>query len=123
MFNIFKGEGCSKDVSQITPEEAFKKLSEDKEGKNTIVIDVRDPHEYSGNLGHLENSKLIPIKLLPLKIKELEPHKEKEIIAVCRSGVRSYSACAMLKRHGFNNVYNLKGGMLMWKKMGLKTHM
>ncbi len=123
MFNIFKREGLFGDVSQITPDEAFKKLSEDKESKNTLVIDVREPNEYNGNLGHIENSHLIPIRLLPLKIQELEKHKDKDIIAVCHSGARSYSACTMLKRHGFNKVHNLKGGMLLWKKMGLKTHM
>ena len=122
MFNIFRREGQFGDVNQITPEEVFKKLSEDKY-KNTVIIDVREPHEFSGNLGHIENAKLIPIKLLPLKINELAAYKDKNIIAVCHSGVRSHSACSMLKRHGFNNVYNLKGGMLLWKKSGLKTHM
>ncbi|MDA8157703.1 MAG: rhodanese-like domain-containing protein [Deltaproteobacteria bacterium] len=120
MFNIFRREGQFGDVNQITPEEVFKKLSEDK-GKNTVIIDVREPHEFSGNLGHIENAKLIPIRLLPLKINELSDYKDKDIIAVCHSGARSYSACSMLKRHGFNNVYNLKGGMLLWKKSGLKT--
>ncbi len=122
MFNIFKREGLSGDVNQLTPEEAFKKLSEDK-GKNTVIIDVREPHEFNGNLGHIENAKLMPMKLLPLKINELDDYKDKDIIAVCHSGVRSHSACLMLKRHGFHNVHNLKGGMLLWKKSGLKTHM
>ncbi len=120
MFNIFKREGLFGDVNQITPEEAHKKISEDK-GKNTLIIDVREPHEFNGNLGHIENAKLIPIRLLPLKIADLEAYKDKDIIAVCHSGARSYSACSMLKRHGFDKVYNLKGGMLLWKKSGLKT--
>jgi rhodanese-related sulfurtransferase len=121
MFNIFKREGLFGDVSQITPEEAFKKISEDK-NKNTVIIDVREPHEFNGNLGHIENARLVPISILPLKIKDLENYKDKDIIAVCHSGARSYSACIMLKRHGFNSVYNLKGGMLLWKKTGFKTH-
>ena len=121
MFNIFRWEGLlGGDVQQINPEEAFKKLSDSK-GNNAIVIDVREPQEFNGKLGHIENAKLIPIRLLPLKVKELEQYKNKEIIAVCHSGARSYSAAAMLKRHGFENVYNLKGGMLLWKKTGLKT--
>ena len=120
MFNIFKREGLFGDVNQITPEDAHKKISEDK-GKNTLIIDVREPHEFNGNLGHIENAKLIPIRLLPLKIADLEAYKDKDIIAVCHSGPRSYSACYMLKRHGFDKVYNLKGGMLLWKKSGLKT--
>ena len=122
MFNIFRREVLFGDVNQIIPEEAFKKLSADK-GKNTVIVDVRDPHKFSGNLGYIENAKLIPMRLLPLKINEMIAYKDKDIIVVCHSGERSYSACSMLKRHGFNNVYNLKGGMLLWKKSGLKTHM
>lgn len=122
MFNIFKREGLSEGIEQITPEDALKKISEDNKGEKALIIDVRETHEFNGNLGHIENAKLIPIRLLPLKIKELEAHKDKEIIAVCHSGARSYSACTMLKRHGFNKVYNLKGGMLLWKKNGLKSH-
>ena len=122
MFNIFRGGGLSEEIEQITPEEAFKKISKEHKGEEVLIIDVREPHEFNGNLGHIENAKLIPLRLLPLKIKELEHSKDKEIIAVCHSGARSYSACAMLKRHGFNKVRNLKGGMLLWKKNGLKSH-
>ncbi|HEC25531.1 MAG TPA: rhodanese-like domain-containing protein [bacterium] len=121
MFNIFRREGLSGDVRQITPDDAFKKLSENTEG-NTVVIDVRDPNEFSGKLGHIEDAKLVPIKILPLKIEELVQYKDKEIIVVCHSGARSYSACIMFKRHGFDNVYNMKGGMLLWKKAGFETH-
>ena len=125
MFNIFRmggffGDG-SENIEQITPEEALRKLSEDKGKNNVKIIDVREPQEFSGNLGHIENAKLIPMKLLPLKIKEMEACKDKEIIAVCHTGARSRSACAILKKHGFNNVYNLKGGMHLWKKYGFKT--
>lgn len=119
MFNIFRREGLSGGVEQITPDEALKKISGDEKA---LIIDVREAHEFNGKLGHIENAKLMPIKLLPLKIEELEPYKDKEIIAVCHSGARSYSVCIMLKRHGFNKVYNLKGGMILWKKSGLKSH-
>ncbi len=121
MLNIFSREGLSGDISHVTPEEALKMISEDR-NKNIVVLDVREPHEFNGNLGHIESAKLIPIKLLPSKIDELEAYKDKEIIAVCRSGIRSYSACVTLKRHGFGKVHNLKGGMLLWKKSGLKSH-
>jgi len=86
------------------------------------VIDVREVHEFNGKLGHIENAKSVPIRLLPLKIADLEAYKDKEIIAVCHSGARSYSVCIMLKRHGFDKVYNLKGGMISWKKFGFKSH-
>lgn len=122
MFNIFRWEGLfgGGDVPEITPEEAYKKISDSK-GNKTIVIDVRESSEFSGRLGHIENSILVPIRLLQFKMQDLEEYKNKEVIVVCHSGARSYSACNMLKRHGFENVYNLRGGMLSWKKAGLKS--
>lgn len=130
MFNIFERRDTGNEVKQINPEEAIRIIEKHKgghlddrqEATTTVIVDVRDPHEFSGNLGHISNAILIPLKLLPLKIKELEHHKENNIIVVCRSGSRSNIACSMLKRHGFKNVYNLKGGMLLWKKLGLKSH-
>ncbi len=122
MFNIFKKGGLFEEIEHITPDEALKKISGEHKGNKTLIIDVREPHEFNGNLGHIENAESIPMRLLPAKIKELEAYKDKEIIAVCHSGARSHSACAMLKKHGFNKVYNLKGGMLLWKKFGFKSH-
>lgn len=121
MFNIFRREGLSEAIDQIVPEDAARKISGAGGAEKALVIDVREPHEFNGSLGHIENAKLIPFKLLPLKINELEKHKDKEIIVVCHSGARSYSACSILKRHGFNKVYNLKGGMLLWKRNGFKS--
>ncbi len=121
MFNIFRREGLTPGIEQLGPLEAFKKLISPEEGKNAVVIDVREPDEFRGKLGHIENSELIPLRLLPLKVKELEKYKDKEIIVVCHSGARSYSAAIILKRHGFASVFNLSGGMLLWKKHGLKS--
>lgn len=121
MFNIFRREGSSYEIEQIVPDEAHKKIYGSNAKEDVLVIDVRDAHEFNGNLGHIENSKLIPLRVLPLKVNEIEKYKDKDVIVVCHSGARSYSACMVLKRHGFNKVYNLKGGMLLWKKMGLKS--
>ena len=121
MFNIFGRSDSASEIKQINPEEALKIIEKNK-GAKTIILDVREPHEFKGNLGHIKNAQLVPLKLLPLKVKELEKHKEDDIIVVCHSGARSYSACNILKRHGFKNVHNLKGGMILWKKLGMDSH-
>ena len=62
---------------------------------------------------------MIPLRLLPGKAAELDNLKSSEIVVVCRSGVRSTTAAAILTALGFENVSNLKGGMLEWNEAGL----
>jgi sulfur dioxygenase len=81
-----------------------------------IIIDVREPHEYSGDLGHIPGSRLMPLRQLPHQTGELTPFKGKPIVLVCRAGVRSATAAALLTGLGFEQVYNLRGGMLAWNK-------
>jgi sulfur dioxygenase len=84
-----------------------------------IVLDVREPEEYTGELGHISGSLLIPLKDLTARAKELERYKDSHIIVVCRAGVRSTTAAAILTGLGFEQVFNLKGGMLDWQKNNL----
>jgi glyoxylase-like metal-dependent hydrolase (beta-lactamase superfamily II)/rhodanese-related sulfurtransferase len=79
-----------------------------------LVLDVREPTEYHGPLGHIPGSLLIPLRELAGRAAELEPHRERPIVAVCRSGVRSTTAAAILYGLGFERVYNLKDGMVDW---------
>lgn len=81
-----------------------------------IVLDVRESEEYTGDLGHIPGSVLIPLKELASRAGELEPYKDRHIIVVCRAGVRSTTAAAILTGLGFEQVSNLKGGMLDWNK-------
>jgi len=79
-----------------------------------VVLDVREPNEYQGELGHIRGSVLIPLRSLADRAGELEPHRGRQIIAVCRSGVRSTTAAAMLTGLGFEQVFNLRDGMVDW---------
>ena len=81
-----------------------------------IILDVREPEEYTGELGHISGSLLIPLKDLTARAEELEKYKDSHIIVVCRAGVRSTTASAILTGLGFEHVSNLKGGMLDWNK-------
>ena len=77
------------------------------------VVDVREPEEYEGALGHIPGSLLIPLGRLAEHAKNLT--HEKPIVTVCRSGGRSAQATVILKRAGVVNVANLAGGMLRWR--------
>jgi adenylyltransferase/sulfurtransferase len=72
-------------------------------------LDVRELHEYQiCNI----NGHLIPLGELPSRVSELD--SAREIVAHCRSGVRSANAVAFLRQAGFRKVWNLRGGILAW---------
>ena len=85
-----------------------------KNGKRSLVVDVRQPEEYSA--GHITGSKLIPLGELGKRINELP--KDKEIICVCASGSRSHSATKFLVDAGYN-AFNMTGGMFTWQRAQL----
>ncbi len=82
------------------------------------LIDVRRPDEYTGELGHVPGASLMTLDQLPGKIESLS--KDKPIVFICRSGARSAQASAFALDNGFNQVYNMKGGMLLWNEYGLQ---
>jgi glyoxylase-like metal-dependent hydrolase (beta-lactamase superfamily II)/rhodanese-related sulfurtransferase len=80
-------------------------------------VDVREPHEYTGELGHIAGSRLVPLAIV-LDAAHDWPRDE-ELILVCRSGNRSGRAAQALAAAGFTRVMNLAGGMLAWNAAGL----
>lgn len=77
------------------------------------VLDVREPAEFSGSLGHIPGATLLPLGNLLETSGELS--RQKPIVTVCRSGARSAQASIMLGKAGFDKVANLAGGMLRWR--------
>ncbi|MGO9520052.1 MAG: molybdopterin-synthase adenylyltransferase MoeB [Candidatus Korobacteraceae bacterium] len=93
-------------VPEIQPAELKVRLDR---GENIFILDVREPHEYQiCNLG----GHLIPLGDLPARMNELD--SSREIVAHCRSGVRSAKAVTLLRQAGFGKVENLAGGILAW---------
>lgn len=84
-----------------------------------LLLDVREPEERNGELGHIPESVLVPLKDLPARAGDLEAHKHTPVIVICRAGVRSTTGAAILTALGFENVSNLKGGMVDWNDQGL----
>ena len=85
----------------------------------TLVLDVRTPAEFSA--GHVRDAKNIALNELAGKLAELEKYKDKPVIVVCQSGIRSTKALTLLKKAGFNHAVSLDGGMADWHKQGLPS--
>lgn len=81
---------------------------------NTILLDVREPHEWAQ--GIIEGSVCISLPMLPLRFQELDPSKQ--YILICRSGNRSAQAGYFLESKGFLRLTNYEDGMFGWKDMG-----
>jgi adenylyltransferase/sulfurtransferase len=110
-YNEFCGiRGEEKPVETGIPEMQVEELKRRLDaGDNLFVLDVREPHEYQiCNLG----GHLIPLGDLPKRVNELD--SSREIVAHCRSGVRSAKAVGFLQQAGFRKVHNLAGGILAW---------
>ena len=86
-----------------------------------LVLDVREPEEFTGDLGHVEGSLLVPLDALERRLPKLAGYTDREVVVVCRAGARSATAGAILCRAGFRRVLNLNGGMLAWRAAGLKS--
>ncbi|WP_425064941.1 rhodanese-like domain-containing protein [Reyranella sp.] len=80
------------------------------------VVDVREPAEFSGPLGHIRGATLVPLGELASRAKEIS--KDRPVVAVCRAGSRSAHATAILQKAGLTDVANLPGGMLRWRAEG-----
>jgi rhodanese-related sulfurtransferase len=88
-----------------------KELSELKlTGADFQLIDVREPNEFEvAEIG----GELIPMNSIPQNVDKFS--KDKQVIVHCRSGKRSGDVINWLEtNHSFENLYNLKGGILAW---------
>ncbi len=96
------------EVPEITVGELKEKLAN---GQNVSVLDVREPHEYEvANIG----ARLIPLGELPERLIEL--NKDETLAIHCKTGARSARAVQLLKEAGFQNVYNVTGGITAWSE-------
>ncbi|WP_435275270.1 rhodanese-like domain-containing protein [Psychrobium sp. nBUS_13] len=86
--------------------------------QDAVVIDVRGDGEYKK--GHILGSKLMPLsKFKNNDLASIEKYKDTPIIVVCNSGMTSNQACQMMQKLGFNDLYNLQGGITEWRNANL----
>lgn len=78
----------------------------------TRIVDVREPHEFNDELGHVPGAELVPLATVGAAAARWD--RNADIILVCRSGGRSGRAAEALVAAGFRRVMNLAGGMLAY---------
>ena len=100
-------------VDDIEPRELFEHRDQ------VILLDVRQPEEFTGELGHIPGARLMVLNSVPEQLGEIDP--EATVVFICRSGARSGRAAAFAREQGLSKVYNLRGGMLLWNELGLTT--
>ncbi|GAB4298639.1 MAG: rhodanese-like domain-containing protein [Thiohalomonadaceae bacterium] len=98
---------------EVQPLEAVQLMNH----QEAVMVDVREDSEYAA--GHVQDSIHIPLGKLRERLGELETYKGRAVVVACRSGHRSATACAMLRKQGFEQVYNLRGGILAWENANL----
>ena len=96
-------------VTDVGPSEATRMLNHD----NAIMIDTRSEKDYK--FGHIVNSLHAP----DINNLKLDKYRERPLILYCRSGNTSAAYCSKLRKQGFENVYNLKGGVMAWERAEL----
>lgn len=95
--------------AELAPKDAIRLINQE----DAVVLDVRGENEFLA--GHIINAVNIPLTYLEKRIGELEQYKGRPMVVVCQSGARSGQACAQLRKHGFDQVSSLGGGLLAWQ--------
>lgn len=96
--------------------DAAKKYLKEHDPAFCQLLDVRQHKEYEQE--HIPGAILIPVRELHSRMDELD--KNKPTLVYCRTGVRSKAGCQILQGQGFEEVYNVLGGIRAWK--GFKIH-
>ena len=101
-------QATADEVPEITVQELKKRLDN---GENLSVLDVREPHEYEvANIG----ARLIPLNELPERLAELD--RDAPLAIHCKTGGRSARAVKLLQETGFQNAFNVEGGITAWSE-------
>ena len=99
-------------MDQITPNELSQRLAAPSA---PLVLDVRQPQETQAE-GFIAGALLIPLDQLSARVKEIDPARE--VVAVCKRGMRSLNAAAFLRQSG-RKAQSMTGGMDAWAASGL----
>ncbi|QDQ27109.1 sulfurtransferase [Chitinimonas arctica] len=96
-------------MKQLSPVELAQWLADPSTVK-PLLLDVREDWEFA--LCHLDGATHLPMNTVPARHGELDA--EQAIVVICHHGMRSYQVGAFLERAGFDDIYNLHGGVAAW---------
>jgi rhodanese-related sulfurtransferase len=104
-------------VKDITSVEAYSLIQANVGNGDFIIIDVRTPEEYAG--GHIENAVNVDYYSASFKDEINGFARDRTYLIYCRTGARSAGARDIMKELGFQNIYNMTGGITDWIARGL----
>jgi rhodanese-related sulfurtransferase len=99
--------------SSVGPQQAVMLINR----KDAVVVDIREKKEFDA--GHIVDSINIPLLKMKQRITELQKHKEKPVVVVCKLGQQSGDVAKTLQAAGHAEVYRLAGGITEWKAQSL----
>ncbi len=104
--------GIDQKPQEVVPEIHVRQLKEKLENEGAILIDVREPHEIE--ICKIDGAVEIPLNELSSQLDKLD--KSDTYYVHCKLGGRSEKAVRQMMDHGFQNVVNVKGGIIAWIK-------
>ena len=99
-------------IEEISVTELYDQMAA---GTDLVLVDVREQNEY--DYAHIDGAVLLPLSELMTRYTELNPHRDKLIVAHCHHGLRSAQAIGFLQSNGFTKLKNLAGGIDAWSQV------
>lgn len=99
-------------ISELSPEQARTRQED-----GALLIDIREPEEVA--CGSPLGARRIVRGFLELRIEDVAPDEDTELLLICGGGVRSLFAADDLERMGYTNVHSVEGGFTKWTGSGL----
>jgi len=99
----------------LTPQQAINLVNTEQ----GVFLDVRDGGDFKQ--GHIADALHIPAAKVPDRLAELDKHRDRPIVIVCKMGQQAGLAGKQLRAAGYNKVYKMAGGMLEWGNLQLPT--
>ena len=101
------------ELQSITPAELASRLAlEQSDSSEWLLLDVREPEERE--FVSIPNSEWIPMGELMFRLQEIQEKQTGTLVIYCHHGIRSHHAGRFLLEQGFQNVFNLTGGIDRW---------
>lgn len=102
-------QGAGRGLKKLSPADATQLINRE----DAVVLDVRSDGEF--NQGHIVNAVHIPRKSVEEQLGKLEKYRGRPIITACGTGQTAVAVGNILRKNGFDQVYNLAGGLAAWK--------
>ena len=106
-------QAAGRGLKKLSPMDATQLINRE----NAVVLDVRSDGEF--NQGHIVNAVNFPQKSVEEQLSKLEKYRSRPIITTCRNGQTAVGVGNRLRKNGFEQVYNLAGGLIAWEGANL----